>query len=184
MHRTASILGDVVERAPQPAEPSHTECVSKTLPEAEDEAASPESKPHLDDNPSEQDLKDPREGSKSIPGSPIKQTGYCAERAQRNRGRVRYVPLRLDSEERQLLELLEGALEVSEYTDKIDVFSSFDKISRILHEIFNYMQCQCGLQLANNFKKGQRNVMQKLTDNRLFFFKVRCALIVYSPLYV
>eukprot|EP01049_Picozoa_sp_SAG25_P025626 SAG25_NODE_12287_length_283_cov_0.836957_1_plen_57_part_10 len=55
-------------------------------------------------------------------------------------------PLRLDPEERKLLNLVEGALEVSEYTDKIDVYSQYDKVSRIIQEIFDYMRCQCGLQ--------------------------------------
>ena len=35
--------------------------------------------------------------------------------------KARYIPLRVTADERTLLRILEGALEVSEYTDKVDI---------------------------------------------------------------
>lgn len=42
--------------------------------------------------------------------------------------RARYIPLRLTLEERKFLRLLEATLNVSEYTDKVDIISSKDKV--------------------------------------------------------
>ena len=43
--------------------------------------------------------------------------------------RARYIPLRLTLEERKFLRLLEATLNVSEYTDKVDIISSKEKVS-------------------------------------------------------
>ena len=80
-----------------------------------------------------------------------------------------WIPLRLDPEERKLLHLLEGALAVSEYTDKVDVLSYASKVTLILEEIQEFMRTQLGLQLSNNYKVGQRAVTNSLKDNLELF---------------
>ena len=70
--------------------------------------------------------------------------------------RAKYIPLRLTSEERRVLRLLEGALNVSEYTDKVDVLSWRSKSGRITTQIKDLCAILCGLTVAQNFKRGQQ----------------------------
>lgn len=72
--------------------------------------------------------------------------------------RAKYIPLRLQLEERRLLRLLEAALSVSEYTDKVDVLSWKSKTSRIHAQIKDICAILCGLVVAQDYKKGQQLV--------------------------
>ena len=69
--------------------------------------------------------------------------------------RARYIPLRLEHEERRILRLLEGALNVSEYTDKVDVLSYRSKNGRVVAQVKDLCAILCGLTVAQNFKKGK-----------------------------
>ena len=72
--------------------------------------------------------------------------------------RSKYIPLRLQSEERRLLRLLEAALSVSEYTDKVDIINWKSKTSRIHAQIKDICAILSGLVVAQDYKKGQRLV--------------------------
>ncbi|KAL1934812.1 hypothetical protein VTP01DRAFT_6994 [Rhizomucor pusillus] len=70
--------------------------------------------------------------------------------------RAKYVPLRLDAEERNLLRLLEAALNVSEYTDKIDILTYANKARRIVAQIRDLCAIISGLLVASDYKTGER----------------------------
>tara|TARA_R110002050_G_scaffold163344_1_gene293306 strand:- start:444 stop:1961 length:1518 start_codon:yes stop_codon:yes gene_type:complete len=91
--------------------------------------------------------------------------------------RCQYIPLRLTDKERTFLHILEGALEISEYTDNVDVssnpfgwrmmFSSYSSssskdqtIRKELQEFFTYVH---SLFVCANFRAGS-----KLISNRTF----------------
>lgn len=166
LHILQPILGELLERAEQPAEPP----VQNE--DADGDVQSNDSK--LACQPAgfvAQDL-----GTVGSIGPAMPPGGMAAlysndseRRLTTNRERVKWLPLRLTEEERTLLALLQGALHHSDYTDKVDVFSHSDKVQRQLHGMQDYMQTQCGLQLANSFKAGQRLVKSKLRVNHDFF---------------
>ena len=72
--------------------------------------------------------------------------------------RAKYIPLRLQLKERRLLRLLEAALSVSEYTDRVDVLTWKSKTSRIHAQIKDICAILCGLVVAEDYKKGQQLV--------------------------
>jgi hypothetical protein len=73
-----------------------------------------------------------------------------------------FIPLRISEDERVYLRLLEGALEVSEYTDKVDVARGWSwrnsKHDVIREEIGDLLQLILGLQIAGNYKEGEHLV--------------------------
>jgi hypothetical protein len=99
-------------------------------------------------------------------------------RASINAGYAYYdfVPLRLNEEERVLLNVLENALEVCEYTDVVDVTFSHtrkSKLSRILESLIDVLSISCGLIMANSLQKGETLLMSKtLNDNVPLFTKL------------
>lgn len=70
--------------------------------------------------------------------------------------RAKYIPLRLTLSERKFLRLLEAALTVSEYTDKIDTIGfGLSKAKRIVHQIRELCAIMSGLLLSADYKRGQ-----------------------------
>ncbi|KAI9997874.1 hypothetical protein PInf_002131 [Phytophthora infestans] len=84
-----------------------------------------------------------------------------------------YIPLRLNEEERALFNLLDAALNVSEYTDKVDVLSYRSPVNRVIHELNEAFGVLSGLMIANDFRQGRRLVQDKqFKDNEEFFRQV------------
>lgn len=85
--------------------------------------------------------------------------------------RAKYIPLRLSPEERKLLRLVEAALNVSEYTDVVDVLSSrFKSKHRIHAQIRDLCSILTGLAVANDYAQGQKLVADRdFADNEEFF---------------
>lgn len=79
-----------------------------------------------------------------------------ADQTARIKQRAKFIPLRLTSEERHLLRLLEAALNVSEYTDKIDIISYTSKTKRIVAQLKHICAILSGLMVAQDFKAGQQ----------------------------
>src|SRR5882762_1898951 len=70
--------------------------------------------------------------------------------------RTKYIPLRLTLGERKYLRLLDAALQVSEYTDKIDTLGfGLSKSKRIVHQIRELCSILSGLVLSADYKQGQ-----------------------------
>ncbi|RMX65690.1 hypothetical protein DD238_004053 [Peronospora effusa] len=84
-----------------------------------------------------------------------------------------YIPLRLNEDERSLLNLLDAALNVSEYTDKVDVLSYRSPVKRVIYELNETFGELSGLMIANDFRQGRRLVQDKnFKDNEDFFRQV------------
>ena len=68
--------------------------------------------------------------------------------------RSKYIPLRLTLQERKYLRLLDSALQVSEYTDVVDVLSFRNsKTTRIVQQIRELCAILSGLVLAADYKQ-------------------------------
>ncbi|CAO3640758.1 unnamed protein product [Cunninghamella blakesleeana] len=87
--------------------------------------------------------------------------------------RAKFVPLRLDSQERNMLRLLEAALNVSEYTDRIDIISYSNKPRRIIIQIEDICNIISGLLVSGDYKLGSHLfAQQSIKENGKFFQRV------------
>lgn len=87
--------------------------------------------------------------------------------------RSKHVPLRLTYEQRKLLRLCEAALDVSEYTDKVDVLSWKSKTGRIHEQIRDICAVLSGLAVAANYEVGQKMIRDRsFEDNAEYFAAV------------
>jgi hypothetical protein len=109
--------------------------------------------------------------------------------------KLKFIPLRLNETERKLLRLLEGALEISEYTDKVDVShsdygmvsfgwgfsskftqpqtSSMSKEKIIKHQLRELFSFLLGLYTSSNYRAGVSLLEdKKFSDNEQFFQQV------------
>lgn len=79
------------------------------------------------------------------------------------------IPLRLSDNERHLLQVLEGALNVSEYTDNVDIYRGFkgDNVVRHIQEILDLL---LGMQTASDLRIGEM-LLTAPRDERTTFFQ-------------
>lgn len=86
--------------------------------------------------------------------------------------RAKYIPLRLSLSERKYLRLLEAALIVSEYTDKIDTIGfGFSKAKRIVFQIRELCAIMSGLVLSADYKKGQELFVDRNFEANADFYQ-------------
>jgi hypothetical protein len=88
--------------------------------------------------------------------------------------RAKFIPLRLTIPERKCLRLLDAALQVSEYTDKIDTYGfGLSKTKRIVHQIRELCQILSGLVLSVDYKQGQELFSDRdFRANAAFYQKI------------
>ncbi|KAK9236098.1 hypothetical protein V1525DRAFT_234661 [Lipomyces kononenkoae] len=87
--------------------------------------------------------------------------------------RTKYIPIRLTRGERKLLRLLEAALNVSEYTDKVDVLAYSSKAKRIVAQLQEICSILAGLVVATDMKLGQEMFEDKdFARNAKWFKKI------------
>lgn len=103
---------------------------------------------HIDDD-SDDALEDFVAVERNATTDEVKASEWFVERAK-------YVPMRLTLGERKYLRLLEAALNVSEYTDKVDTIGfGLSKAKRIVHQIRELCAIMSGLVLSADYKQGQ-----------------------------
>jgi len=84
--------------------------------------------------------------------------------------RTKYIPLRLTLSERKQLRLCEATLNVSEYTDKVDILSWKSKTGRIHEQLKDICAILSGLAMAADYETGQKLMKDRnFQDNADYF---------------
>ncbi|CCK70825.1 uncharacterized protein KNAG_0F01570 [Huiozyma naganishii CBS 8797] len=82
----------------------------------------------------------------------------------------KFIPVRLTYEERHMMRLLEAALQVSEYTDRVDILSNKSKAKRIVEQLKEICSVLTGLVIASDLKVGKKLLeMKNFSDNANWF---------------
>mmetsp|Transcript_8916 Transcript_8916/g.16073 ORF Transcript_8916/g.16073 Transcript_8916/m.16073 type:complete len:690 (-) Transcript_8916:331-2400(-) len=88
----------------------------------------------------------------------------------------KYIPMRLNASERKLLRLAQAALDVSEYTDKVDIVmygGSGSKRARQHAQIREMCAVLSGLRVANDYSSGVKLIENReFADHQEFFQQV------------
>lgn len=103
-------------------------------------------------------------GSESIPVTGESVGEWFIERSK-------FIPVRLTLPERKFLRLLEAALSVSEYTDKVDILAYASKPKRIVNQIRELCAILSGLLLAADYKRGQELFADRDFEANADFFQ-------------
>ncbi|KAI9182965.1 hypothetical protein H9P43_003881 [Blastocladiella emersonii ATCC 22665] len=69
--------------------------------------------------------------------------------------RCQWIPVRMSLPERKLLRLLDAALRVSEYTDRVDILAAGSRTQRMVTQIREVCQTLAGLVVAADYQLGQ-----------------------------
>ncbi|OQR96532.1 hypothetical protein ACHHYP_15410 [Achlya hypogyna] len=143
----------VIESAPTPSSPATT--------------ASPTTVPAV--TPPTEDVEKVDETMADGPDVPRSRGAASAESVQ-VAARAKFIPMRLSDSERVLFNLLDAALNVSEYTDKVDILSYRSPVKRILTELTDLFNIMSGMMVASDFRNGKKKVLgRKYQDNADFF---------------
>ena len=128
----------------------------------------PQSAPDSAAQAEEQTRESSSSGTKPTPGGALRARLLLS---------AQWIPVRISPQDRVYLRLLEGALEVSEYTDKVDVVRGWgwrnSKQDTIRDQISDLLQLLLGLVVAGNYKEGTNLVSGgDMQQNAAFFQKV------------